>query len=58
MKKHALPLLLEFDYLSEFFPIAERLIRMLKYFLDMDEKWVPSNSLLREFIGGSCFEDV
>ena len=58
MKKHALPLLQEFDYKSEFFPLAERLIRMLKYFLDMDETWVPSNSLLREFIGGSCFHDV
>ncbi len=58
MKKYAFPLLLQFDYLSEDFPIAERLIRMLKYFLDMDEQWVPSNSLLREFIGGSCFEDV
>ncbi len=58
MKKHALPLLQEFDYLSEFFPLAERLIRMLKYFLDLDEKWVPSNSLLREFIGGSCYEDA
>lgn len=58
MKKHALPLLQTFDYLSEFFPLAERLIRMLKYFLDLDEKWVPSNSLLREFIGGSCYEDA
>lgn len=58
MKKHALPLLQEFDYLSEFFPLAERLIRMLKYFKDLDEKWVPSNSLLREFIGGSCYEDA
>lgn len=58
MKKHALPLLHEFDYLSEFFPLAERLIRMLKYFKDLDEKWVPSNSLLREFIGGSCYEDA
>lgn len=58
MKKHALPLLAEFDYKSEYFPLAERLIRMLKYFLDLDEKWVPSNSLLREFIGGSCYEDV
>lgn len=58
MKKHALPLLMDFDYQSEFFPLAERLIRMLKYFLDMDEEWVPSNSLLREFIGGSCFHDV
>lgn len=58
MKKHATPLLQEFDYKSEFFPLAERLLRMLKYFLDLDEEWVPSNSLLREFIGGSCYHDV
>ncbi len=58
MKKHALPLLSQFDYQSEYFPLVERLIRMLKYFLDMDEEWVPNNSLFREFIGGSCFHDV
>jgi hypothetical protein len=31
---------------------------MLKFFIDMDDKWVPSNSLMREFIGGSCYADV
>jgi uridine kinase len=31
---------------------------MLKYFVDIDEKWIPSNSLIREFIGGSCFREV
>jgi uridine kinase len=30
----------------------------LKYFTDLDEKDVPDNSLMREFIGGSCFKDV
>ena len=33
-------------------------MRMLKYFVDMDDKWVPNNSLIREFIGDSCYQDV
>lgn len=37
---------------------ANRLIKFLKYFVDMDDKFVPCNSLLREFIGGSCFAEV
>ena len=58
MKKYALPLLQAIDVESEYFPIAERLIRMLKYFIDLDDTWVPCNSLMREFIGGSCYADV
>lgn len=58
MKKYALPLLSKIEKDSEYFPVAERLIRMLKYFLDMPDEWVPCNSLLREFIGGSCYADV
>ena len=56
MKKYALPLLQNVDVDSEYFPIAERLIRMLKYFEDMPDEWVPCNSLMKEFIGGSCYE--
>ena len=58
MKKYALPLLREIDVESPYFPIAQRLIRMLKYFIDMPDEWIPSNSLMREFIGGSCYADV
>ncbi len=58
MKKYALPLLQAITDESEYFPVAERLIRMLKYFEDMDDQWVPCNSLMREFIGGSCYADV
>ena len=56
MKKYALPLLQNVDSESEYFPVAERLIRMLKYFEDMPDEWVPCNSLMKEFIGGSCYE--
>jgi uridine kinase len=58
MKRYALPVLLAIEKDSIHFPTAERLIRMLKYFLDMEDRWVPSNSLLREFIGDSCYKDV
>lgn len=58
MRKYALPLLSNIDKESPYFPLAERLIRMMKFFLDMKDEWVPSNSLMREFIGGSCYADV
>ena len=58
MKKYAMPLLKKIDLDSEFFPLAQRLIRFLKYFVDLEDKWVPCNSNLREFIGDSCFQDV
>ena len=57
MKKHALPLLNSIDKESEHFPVAERLIRMLKFFDDIPDTWIPCNSIIREFIGGSCYED-
>jgi len=58
MKKYAMPLLQEIPIESEYYPLAERLIRMLKFFIDLPDEWVPCNSLLREFIGGSCYADV
>ena len=57
MKKYAMPLLQEIDVESEHFPVAERLIRMLKFFDDLPDQWVPCNSIIREFIGGSCYQD-
>lgn len=57
MKKYAMPLLEKIDVESEYFPVAERLIRMLKFFDDLPDEWVPCNSIIREFIGGSCYED-
>lgn len=34
---------------------AYRLRRFLSYFLPIDERYIPSTSLIREFIGGSSF---
>ena len=58
MKKYAMPLLEEITIENEYFPVAERLIRMLKFFDDIPDKWIPCNSIIREFIGGSCYEDA
>ncbi len=58
MKKYALPALQEIPDDHAHAITANRLIKFLKYFKDIDDKWVPCNSLLREFIGGSCFHDV
>jgi uridine kinase len=34
---------------------ANRLKSFLSTFKELDEKYVPENSILREFVGGSCF---
>ena len=57
LKKHALPTLKDVPNDSEYFMTANRLIKFLKYFVDIEDHHVPNNSLLREFIGGSCFRE-
>jgi hypothetical protein len=42
MKRYAMPLLAAIDANSHPLSDAERLMRMLKYFLDLDDRWVPS----------------
>lgn len=56
IRKYAMPLLNKIAKDNEYFPMAERLLRLLKYFEDMDDSVVPNNSLIREFIGGSVYE--
>jgi uridine kinase len=55
MKKYALPLLYKIDPSSSHYIAANRLIKFLKYVKDIDDQYIPSNSILREFIGGSLF---
>lgn len=57
LKKYAMPLLEEIPRTSYEYSEARRLITLLKYFSDIDDSLIPNNSLLREFIGGSIFED-
>ena len=55
IKKHVLPLLENVPSHSPYFIQANRLIKFLKYFMDISDNWIPCNSILREFIGGSIF---
>lgn len=57
LKNYAMPLLKEIGQEEKEFSEAKRLYSMLSYFEPISEKDVPSNSLLREFIGGSIFGD-
>ncbi len=57
LKKYAEPLLREIGTDSVFYPERQRLLKFLSYFKPIDyEGAIPSTSILREFIGGSCFE--
>ncbi len=56
LKKYLMPLLAQIDNTHPEYSEAKRLHEFLKYFEDIDDKYVPENSLLREFIGGSVFE--
>lgn len=52
----ALPELRKINITDPEFLVANRLIKFLKYFQPLDDlSIIPCNSLIREFIGGSCF---
>ena len=57
MKKYAIPLLQKVDKNSSYYNLSKTLIKYLKYFVDIQDDDIPENSLLREFIGGSCFKE-
>lgn len=57
LKKHTLPELRKIPKSSSAFEEARRLITILRLFEDIGDDLVPTNSLLREFIGGSQFYD-
>ncbi len=56
LKQYAEPLLFGIPQDSPCYLEAKRLIKFLDYFLGVSSEGVPHNSLLREFIGGSCFK--
>ncbi len=51
----ALPLLEKIDNGVHEYIEAKRIKKFLQYFLEADMNAIPSNSILREFIGDSCF---
>lgn len=56
MKGHAEKELLRIQKNSEAYVEAQRLLKILSYFLVIDDKEVPNTSLMKEFIGGSSFD--
>lgn len=56
LKTIALPLLEEISQDELQYAEARRLINILKYFKTIDPSLIPSNSLLKEFLGGGDFE--
>jgi uridine kinase len=57
LKAYAEPLLRQIPYGTEEFLEAKRLLAFLDWFLPVDEKLIPDNSILREFIGGSILTE-
>jgi len=55
LKQYAEPLLFGIDSNTPEFVEAKRLLKFLDYFLGVSSENIPKNSILREFIGGSCF---
>ncbi|MGB4590561.1 MAG: nucleoside kinase [Clostridiaceae bacterium] len=57
LKKHTIVELQKIGKESRTYEEAKRLITILRLFVDVDDAMVPTNSILREFIGGSQFFD-
>lgn len=55
LKQYAEPLLFDIPQDSAEYTEAKRLLKFFDYFLGVSSEDVPKNSILREFIGGSCF---
>ena len=55
LKVYAEPLLFGIEKSAPEYVEAKRLLKFFDYFVPVPSEDVPNNSLLREFIGGSCF---
>lgn len=55
LRKYALAELSKIKPSSSVYYEARKLRSFLNFFKDIDEKFIPQNSILKEFIGGSCF---
>ncbi len=56
LKQYAEPLLFSIQKDMPEYYEAKRLLKFLEYFLGVSSEELPSNSLCREFVGGSCFD--
>jgi len=57
LKPFAEPLLRQVAHTTPEFIEAKRLLAFLEWFLSMEIEWVPDDSIVREFIGGSILKD-
>lgn len=57
LKPHAEPLLLQVPFGTPEYVEAKRLLTFLEWFLPIESEYIPDNSILREFIGGSILQD-
>ena len=55
LKQFAEPLLYEIKPEDKEYHEAKRLLKFLEYFLGVSSENLPNNSIVREFVGGSCF---
>ncbi len=55
LKQYAEPLLFAIEKDCQEYLEAKRLLKFLDYFLPVPSEGISPNSILREFIGGSCF---
>lgn len=55
LKQYVEPQLFGVDRNSPEYAEAKRLLKFFDYFVGIGSEYVPTNSLLREFIGGGCF---
>ena len=56
LKPIAMPLLQEITREDKKYAEAQRLIDILKYFIEIPKEYVPNNSLIKEFLGGGTFD--
>jgi uridine kinase len=56
LKLYAEPILFGIERDCEEYVEAKRLLKFLDYFLGVNSETLPMNSILREFVGGSCFK--
>ena len=56
LKQYVQPLLFRIPRSSEEYLEAKRLLKFLDYFIGVSSEDIPKNSILREFIGGSCLD--
>ncbi len=56
LKQFAEPLLFSVPRDAPEYDEAKRMLKLLNYFLGYTSEKIPNNSIIREFIGGSCFD--